>query len=122
MTINIKLDSDYSISADSFQWILLQNERPYRFYTQLQNLCSAYITLKSKASDIRDVAQLQNYENQLLERVIQAINTISQKDLVLQEAIIFVKRFYEPQDRAKLLNFLEKFGKETDLKSQGVRK
>lgn len=78
--VHIKLDSIYSISSDTLNWILLEKERPHWFFQNLVSLLKAYVELKSRGSNAKEVAQLINYQKQLLERVVQVVNKVPAKD------------------------------------------
>jgi hypothetical protein len=63
------IDKDYAITRDKYQWILLKNERPFQFFTNLQNLLTSILLFKisdSKASEVNQVIRaIKHAENAL---------------------------------------------------------
>ena len=75
MAVNIQLDSRYSITADHLQWVLLLDQRPHWFFPDLVYLLKEYLNVKSRECNVREATQLIHYQTQLLERLMQCINT-----------------------------------------------
>lgn len=52
------IDKRYVVTRDKYQWVLLQDERPYKFFTTLDHLLITLFNQKisdSKASEIKQV-------------------------------------------------------------------
>ena len=79
--MNIPLDNHFSIDSDRLQWILLKEEIPFWFFTDLQSLLQSYVELKMRSSKVESVELLLNYQKKLTTRLSQALNNISGKDL-----------------------------------------
>ena len=79
--MKIKLDSHYSIEADNIQWILLKDDRPNWFFTDLESLLKAYVEVKMRSSKAKDIEKLLDYQEKLTERLTQVFSSISKEDL-----------------------------------------
>ncbi len=76
--IQINLDSKYSITADKFQWILMKEDRPLWFFTNLESLLNDYLNLKIKEKNIKTINGLsQAYKTQQehLHKVLTTFNS-----------------------------------------------
>jgi len=75
--MNIRLDSRYCISSDKYQFILMLDDRPNKFFVKLEDLIKEYLNMKMRTSEARKLEHLKNYienvKKQLCE-VLQAYN------------------------------------------------
>jgi len=56
--VEIKLDSTYTVSSDSLQFILLKGNKPYKFAPEIKDLLYTYIDIKQRGSEARDIHNL----------------------------------------------------------------
>lgn len=80
MGVNISLDSRYTISSDKHQWILLQDNRPFWFFQNLENLLNEYLRLKIKESDIKTIQELIEYKKTQQEALCRVLTSIQIQD------------------------------------------
>ena len=80
MAVNIPLDSRYAISSDKHQWILFQDNRPFWFFQNLENLLNEYLRLKIKGSDIKTIQELIEYQKTQQEALCRVLTSIQIQD------------------------------------------
>ena len=58
-----KINKRYSVTRDKYQWILLLDDRPHKYYQSLENLFEYLLRLKISESKALEVNQLINSIN-----------------------------------------------------------
>lgn len=73
--MNIKLDSRHSIDSDSRQFILMRDERPFKFFITLEHLIQEYLDLKIRGSQAKRLEDLSNYIKQTKKAIVETLTT-----------------------------------------------
>ena len=71
--VNIKLDSHWSLTSDSRQWILNLDERAQTFHSTLDNAITSYFGRKIRGSDSRSISGLLEYHKHILTTLNQVL-------------------------------------------------
>jgi len=65
--VNIKLDSRWSLTSDSKQWILNLDEKAQTFHTSLESAIQSYFERRIRGSDARTISGLLEYHKRCIE-------------------------------------------------------
>ena len=71
--VNIKLDSEWSLTSDSKQYILNKDERTMTFHNSLASAIESYFQMKIRNSQARTISGLYEYHKRLLHALNQAL-------------------------------------------------
>ncbi len=63
--VNIKLDSQISLTSDSKQWMLEKEGRAFAYYSTLEDALKSYFELKIRGSDSKSIHSLLSYHKLL---------------------------------------------------------
>lgn len=77
--VQINLDSKYAITSDPRQWILLNDGRPFWFFSSLEELLHSYLDLKARDSPAKLIHSLIDTQNKQQERLHSLLTTLDFK-------------------------------------------